>query len=107
MALREYFEDVIARYKQENWEIIYPDGSSELHLAAERVGGYGVFFGDPRDVAEPLPMDEEQTDNRGELRATLAALQGHRPGTQSLICPDSTYVVDGLLGRAQKWRRHG
>ena len=89
MALNEYFEDVIARYEQENREIIYPDGSSELHPAARRVGGYGVFFGDSRDVAEPLPMAEEQTNNRGELRATLAALQGHRPGTRSLICPDS------------------
>ena len=107
VALCEYFGDVIGRYEQENWEIIYPDGSLELHPAAARVGGYGVFFGDFRDVAEPLPVDEEQTNNRGELHATLAALQGHRPGSQSLICPNSTYVVDGLLGRAQKWRRHG
>ena len=107
IALREYFEDVIGRYEQENWEIIYLDGSSELHPVAGRVGGYGVFFGDSRDVAEPLPTDEEQTNNRGELRAIVVALQGHRPGSKSLICPDSTYVVDGVLGRAQKWRRHG
>ena len=44
VALRECFEDVTGRYEQENWEIIYPDGSSELHPAAGRVGGYGVFF---------------------------------------------------------------
>ena len=50
-------------------------------------------------------MDEEQTNNRGEVRATLAALQGRQPATQTVICPDSTYVVDGVLGRAQKWRR--
>ena len=105
-ALREYFEDIIGWYAQENWEIIYPDGSSELHPIVGRVGGCGVFFGDSRDVVEPLPTDEEQTNNRGELRATLAALQGHRPGSRSLICPDSMYVVDGVLGRAQKWRRH-
>ena len=82
MALREYFEDIIAQYEQENWEIIYPHGSSELHPAAGRVGGYGVFFGDSKDVAEPLLVDEGQTNNRGELRTTRAALQGHRPGTR-------------------------
>ena len=71
------------------------------------MGGYGVFFGDSRPVAEPLPVDEEQTNNRGELCATLAVLQGHRRGSHPLICPDSTYVVDGVLGRAQKWRCHG
>ena len=105
-ALREYFEDVIRRYAQEGWEIIYPVGSLELHPTAERVGGYGVFFGDARDVAEPLPPDEEQTNNSGELRAAVAALRGHKWGSMSLVCPDSTYVVDGVLGRAQKWRHH-
>ena len=83
-----------------------PDGSSELRPVAGRVGGYGVYFGDSRDVAQPPPTDEAQTNNRGELRAALAALRGHVRGTRSLICPDSTYVVDGVLGQAQKWRRH-
>ena len=107
LALREYFEDIFGRYEQENGEIIYPDGSSELHPASRRVGGYGVFFGDPKEVAEPIPVDKEQINNRGELHATLAALQGHRPRSQSLMFPDSTYMVDGVIGRAQKWRRHG
>ena len=34
----------------------------------------------------------------------LRALQGHVRGLLSLICPDSTNVVDGTLGRAHKWR---
>ena len=54
-------------------------------------------------MAEPLPRDEEQTNSRGELKV---ALQQHVRGTMSLICPDSTYVVDGMLGQAHKWRRH-
>ena len=70
------------------------------------MGGYGVFFGDAQDVAEPLPLEEGQTNNRGELRAALAALQGHMRGSMSLICLDSTHVVEGVLGRAQKWQRH-
>ena len=28
-------------------------------------------------------------------------------GHQSLICPDSLLVVNGVLGWAQRWRRHG
>ena len=71
------------------------------------MGGYGVFFGDHRDTAEYIPLGEEQTNNRGELRAALRSLQGHREGHQSLICPDSLLVVNGVLGWAQRWRMHG
>ena len=85
---------------------MYLDGSSENYPTVGRVGGHGVFFGDERDLAEPLAPDEEQTNNRRELRAALVALQRHVRGTMSLICPDSTYVVDGMLGRAHKWRSH-
>ena len=105
-ALREYFEAVIERYQKEGCDIIFPDGSSKVHPKVGRVGGYGVFFGDAQDVVEPLPLEEGQTNNRGELRAALAALQGHMRGSMSLICLDSTYVVEGVLGRAQKWQRH-
>ena len=65
-----------------------------------------MYFGDHRDAAEFLPVDEPQTNIRGELRAALRALQGHIPGTRSLICPDCQLVVDGVLGLAQRWRRH-
>ena len=33
-------------------------------------------------------------------------LPGNIPGTKSLICPDCQLVVDGVLGLAQRWRRH-
>ena len=36
--------------------------------------------------------DEEQTNNRGELRAALAALRGHKRGSMSLICPDQAFA---------------
>ena len=94
------------RYKKENWIVIYRAEFSELHPAVATVGGYGVYFGDSRDVAEPLPTEEVQTNNFAEFRAALAALGGHIRGTRSLNCPDSTYVVDGVLERAQKWRHH-
>ena len=70
------------------------------------VGGHGVFFGDDRDAAEFIPTDEDQTNDRGELRAVLCSLQGHQVGHRSLVCPDSLLVVGGVLGWAQRWRRH-
>ena len=77
-----------------------------LGVCVGRVGGYGVYFGDHKDAVEFLPVDEPQTNIRGELRAALRALQGHILGTRSLICPDCQLVVDGVLGLAQRWRRH-
>ena len=56
----------------------YPDGSSEQHPVAGRMGGYRVHFGDSRDTATFIPLDEEQTNIQGELRALHRALEGHR-----------------------------
>ena len=65
----------------------------------------GVFWRPPRHGGVYPPR--RGTNNRGELRAALRGLQGHREGHQSLICPDSLLVVNGVLGWAQRWRRHG
>ena len=85
---------------------MYPDGSSEDHPVVGRVGGFGVFFGDERDTAAYIPLDEEQTNIRGELRASLHALERHRLGERSVICPDCELIVKGVLEWAQRWRRH-
>ena len=106
-ALAAQYEATIQAHREQGWDIIYPDGSSEKHPEVGWMGGYGVFFGNHRDTAEYIPLGEEQTNNRGELRAPLRSLQGHRGGHQSLICPDSLLVVNGVLGWAQRWRRHG
>ena len=105
-ALAAQYEATIQTYREQGWDIIYPEGSSEKHPEVGWVGGYGVFFGDHRDTAEYIPLGEEQTNNRGELQAVLRSLQGHREGHQSLIYPDSLPVVNGVLGWAQRWRRH-
>ena len=106
-ALAAQYEATIQTYREQGWDIIYPGGSSEKHPEVGWVGGYRVFFGDHRDTAEYIPLGEEQTNNRVELRAALRSLQGHKDRHQSLICPDSLLVVNGVLGRAQRWRRHG
>ena len=95
----------VEQYRQAGWDIVYTDGSSELHPEAGRVGGYGVYYGDSRDVAEPLPPSERQTNNRGELRAALHAAL-HRNRHKHTFCSDSLLLVQGATGKAQKWRRH-
>ena len=70
------------------------------------MGGYGVFFRDHRDTIEGIPGNEDQTNNQGELRATLYSLQERKNGHRSLICPDLLLVVNGVLSWAQRWRRH-
>ena len=70
------------------------------------VGGYGVYFGDQRDMAAPLPTTEKQTNNRGELRAALHAIRLRNPERRTLICSDSQLLVMGAIGKASKWQRH-
>ena len=106
-AVAAQFEATIQTYRAQGWDIIYPDGSSQKHPEWGWLGGYTVFFGDHRDTAEYIPLGKEQTNNRGELRAALCSVQGHREGHRSLICPNSLLVVNGVLGWAQLWRRHG
>ena len=75
--MAESHKVLVDKYRQAGWEIIYTDGSSEDHPTVGRVGGYGVSFGDARDTAKHIPLEERQTNNRGKLRAALHAVQ-HR-----------------------------
>ena len=97
---------LVDKYRQAGWEIIYTDGSSEDHPTVGHLEGYGVYFGDTRDTAMHIPCQERQTNNRGELRAALHAVHNMNKSKQTLIYPDSLLVVQGITGKAQKWRRH-
>ena len=97
---------LVDKYRQAQWEIIYTDGSSKDHPTVERVGGYGVYFGDARDIATHIPREERQRNNQGELKAALHAVQHRLKSKQTLICSDSLLVPQGITGKAQKWRRH-
>ena len=71
-----------------------------------RVGGNRVYFGDTHDVAELLPPEEEQTNNRGELRAALAAL-GPCARLQILTLPGFNICRGGCPGAgAEMEARH-
>ena len=104
----------LRRAREEEWEqlglepmpeICASETQSDVDSGGSALGD-GTEMDDGRDTAEFIPVHEKQTNNRGELRAALWALQGRTPGKQTLICPDSLLVVDGALGKAQKWKRH-
>ena len=97
---------LVDKYRQAGWEIIYTDGSSKDHPTLGRVGGYWLYFGDTRDTATHIPREEWQTNNRGELRAALHAVQHKNKSKRTLICSNSLLVVQGIMGKAQKWCRH-
>ena len=59
---------------------------------AGTVGEFGVFFVDDRDTVAYIPLDEEQTNIRGELPASLRAPEGHWPAERSLFCPNSLFL---------------
>ena len=104
--MAESHKVLVDKYRQAGWEIIYTDGSPEDHPTVGRVGGYGVYFGDARDTATHIPREEPQANNRGELRVALHAVQYRNKSKQTLICSDSLLVVQGITGKAHKWRRH-
>ena len=77
------------------------------------MGGFGVLLGDDRNTAAYILLDEEQTDIRGELYASLRVLhaslrapEDHRLGERSLMCPDCLLIAKGVLGWAQRWWCH-
>jgi ribonuclease HI len=79
---------------------------------------YGMFFFRLEDVG-PTGLREQQTSNRAELRAVLAALSWFRQEHADLnswkpkelaklvIATDSTYVLDGATKWAKKWESNG
>ena len=100
------YQREIDRLIAEGWSPVYSDGSSTPAQGRRlRVGGYGVSYGDERDFFAPLPTEEEQTNNRAELRAGLHALEHASRDTNTLLITDSQYLSLGISGRAAKWKR--
>ena len=94
-ALAAQYEALIQSYRDQGWDILYPDGSTEKHPEVGWVGRYGVFFGDRQDVAAFIPLGGGQKNNQGELRAALCSLQGHQMGRRTMIYVDFLLVVNG------------
>lgn len=70
-------------------EYVYTDGSA-ISIKGEFYSGYGVFYGDHRDVSVYLG---KTTNNVAELTAIQHALQQTDPTKKTAIYSDSTYAL--------------
>ena len=87
--------------------IVYIDGACKNNGQADAQASYGVYWGDnhPLNTGRKIPAGEDQTNNRGELWAAIAATeQACEENIKSLIIrSDSEYVVKGMNSWIHKW----
>ena len=90
------------------WTVVFTDGSSK-RVGGWDQAGYGCFYGDhhPRNVSAHVPEGETQSNNRGEVRAVLCALEGKSDSEKMTIVVDSEYVYDALTKHILKWEKAG
>ena len=90
------------------WTVVFTDGSSK-RLGGWDQAGYGCFYGDhhPRNVSAHVPEGETQSNNRGEVRAVLCALEAKSDSEKMTIVVDSEYVYDALTKHILKWEKAG
>ena len=87
--------------------MVFTDGSSKI--AYQRLtGGYGVWYGeaDARNGSFVLSNDEEQANNRGELRAAPYALLRQPAGKPLHMVVGLEWVYKGVAEWGDVWRRH-
>ena len=90
-------------YLSEGWHIFHFDGSAKHYPKAGWVGGFGSCHQGHWEFSSPRDTLERQTNNRAELKAAIFAVVKVTPKT--VIFGDSTYVLDGVAGKAYSWRR--
>ncbi len=98
---------------------IFTDGACTNNGGKKAKGAIGVyFFSDPvqgKEISQLLLPSEPQTNNRAELRAIQAALDGidthdsewSKQFTHYQIWSDSEYSIHCLTKWAEGWRRNG
>ena len=97
---------------------IFTDGSCPDNGRRGAKGGFGVHvYSDKQsglDISAPLMPSEQQTNNRGELRAIQAALdlidkhgsKWYADHGQIQIWTDSEYCINSLVKWAPGWKRN-
>lgn len=95
---------VIASAKKRGITVVYTDGSCISGKA-----GIGVFFGDgdSRNLSEPLPVGQRQTNQRAEVVAVIRALETVQDSTPVHIYTDSRYVIGAATDWMQHWKTSG
>ena len=66
--------------------------------------GYRCCFPGQCEFAAPLDEDQQQTNNRVELKAAIAAVL--KVTHRTVIFGEPKYVLEGFEGEAYKWRRN-
>ena len=92
---------------------IFTDGSTlNNQKKGNRIGGYGVFFGDNdiRNISVLLKetKDFKVTNNVAELLACIKGVEKimNDNYTKILICTDSMYVLNSMTKWAKKWEKN-
>jgi len=97
---------------------IFTDGSCPDNGRRGAKGGFGVHvYSDKQsglDISEPLMPNEQQTNNRGELRAIQAALdlidkhasKWYKDHGKIQIWTDSEYCINSLVKWSAGWKRN-
>ena len=90
------------------WTVVFTDGSSK-RVGGWDQAGYGCFDGDrhPGNVSAHVPEGETQSNNRGEVRAVLCALEAKLDSQKMTIVVDSEYIYDALTKYILKWGKAG
>ncbi|EPY30177.1 ribonuclease HI [Strigomonas culicis] len=128
---RQVFPTATAPPPPTNHQVVYVDGACPNNGKAGAQAGYGGYYGDgdPRNFSRRLPPEEQQTNNRGEMRAVLHAIQQgfadagapvdfdaprvpdarevRRPLRPLEILSDSRYTINGLTSFYRKWVQNG
>ena len=92
-VLRAEHARVTEVYRLQGWNIVYPDGSSELHQLVGRVGGFGAFLGDDRDTA----ATGGRTNQHQGQNACIPKSAGRPLAWRAFACPDCLVIVKGVL----------
>ena len=90
------------------WTVVFTDGSSK-RLGGWDQAGYSFFYGyhHPRNISAHVPEAETQSNNRGEVKAVLCALEAKSDSEKMIIVVDSEYVYDALTKHILKWEKAG
>jgi ribonuclease HI len=122
LTVRHVVEQKVQEPAEQRKEIfhIFTDGACSDNGRRGARGGFGVHFYSDRqtpnlDISEPLMNNEQQTNNRGELRAIQSALDAiEKYGSRWMqtydtfyIWSDSEYSIHSLTKWAAGWKRNG
>lgn len=70
-------------------------------------GGWGALLRSGEHEKEMSGGEPETTNNRMELMAAIAALEGLKAASRVDLHTDSTYVKDGITKWIHNWERNG